>query len=100
MQWRVVMKTLHLAARFVFVSLFALTATACAAESTEEDVGESGDALIMRSPTGGTSYACTLRECYNKCASAYPNGGGPLVTCRNLCNISPTCGDVSVTTRY
>ena len=50
----------------------------------------SGSALALDNSTtkagSGLGWSsCSVRQCKNKCVDTYPSGGGPLVTCRQLC---------------
>ena len=40
--------------------------------------------------SGGTTVGwstCNIRICKNKCVDTYPTGGGPLATCKSMCDI-------------
>ena len=48
--------------------------------------------LALDNQAGGGGF-CNKRRCYNECVDAYGRTGGPVITCRKLCDIKPTCGD-------
>ena len=39
----------------------------------------------LENGSGASSLLSQCRDCKNKCADDYPNGGGPRQTCLNLC---------------
>src|SRR6185436_6897545 len=57
--------------------------------SSDDDatMSEQSEALSMGGMTGATSRG-KCRRCKNKCADDYPRGGGSLITCRKLCDLS------------
>ena len=51
-------------------------------------------ALDNSTTNKGLSWStCNVRQCKNACVDTYPNGGGPLTTCKKLCD-SDACSVV------
>ena len=56
-------------------------------------VSASVPVFAVDNSSAGAGATCNKRRCYNECVDAYPKGGGPLATCKQLCDVKPTCGD-------
>ena len=70
------MRRLHFSAAVVACCLLSTVGQALALDNRAGGVG--GGAL-------GWS-TCNLRQCKNACVDTYPGGGGPLATCKRLCD--------------
>ena len=65
-------------------------------EEADGPTGTSRDALISGgTSSSGTSYCGSLQRCYNDCYDNYPRGGGPLQTCKSLCDKTSSCTTVN-----
>lgn len=44
----------------------------------------------------GRSWCRARNDCYDRCDADYPRGGGPLQTCRRLCDSNSACPSATI----
>jgi hypothetical protein len=57
-----------------------------AAADDTQPLGTTQQALISSGGLGAKPWCAARKNCYDQCGRDYPGGGGPLSTCKQLCD--------------